>query len=93
MSRENAANRKFHSQILNFQHMAHEYINRRVIAQTMDFLKDYKRRHPESVTPMRDAAEQFAKSERGRFKRAAQQLHWNVCTSRGKVYENGVLCW
>ena len=62
MSRENVANRKFVSKILNFEVMAHEYINRRVIAQTMDFLKDYKHRHPEAQTPMRDAAEQFAKS-------------------------------
>ena len=73
--------------------MAHEYINRRVIAATMDLLQEYKNKHPETRTPMRDAMQLFDQKDRGRFKRAAQQLGWNVIVCRGKVYENGVLCW
>lgn len=73
--------------------MAHEYINRKVIKMTADYLKEYRKAHADTITPMRDAAARFDKSERGRFKRAAQQLGWNVCVSRGKVYENGILCW
>lgn len=73
--------------------MAHEYINRRVIAATMDLLQEYQNKHPETRTPMRDAMQLFEQTDRGRFKRAAQQLGWNVIVCRGKVYENGVLCW
>lgn len=71
----------------------YEYINRKVIAGTMEFLQEFKQKHPETLTPMRDACEHVAKSDRNRFVRAAKQLGWAVCVSRGKVYENGVLCW
>ena len=71
----------------------YEYINRKIIAGTVDFLQEFKQKHPETLTPMRDACEHVAKSDRNRFVRAAKQLGWSVCVSRGKVYENGVLCW
>ena len=69
------------------------YINPAVIAGTMRVLEDYKRNHPQSVTPMADACAGEPLTEKRRYVRAAQRLGWPVVRSQGHVYENGVLLW
>lgn len=69
------------------------YINPSVVNATAEMLERYKKNHPNSRTPMRDMCAGEPASERLRFVRAAQRLHWNVTRTQGKVYENGVLVW
>lgn len=69
------------------------YINPSVVAVTAEQLEKYKKNHPNAKTPMADMCANEPASERPRYVRAAQRLHWNVTRTQGKVYENGVLVW
>ena len=75
------------------------YINPSVIRATAQLLKEYKHAHPKSATPMIDAIKEFAtrpettEYDRARFLSAARMLGWNVCKTRGHVYENGLFAW
>ena len=69
------------------------YINPAVVNVTAEQLERYKKNHPKSQTPMADMCAGEPASERPRYVRAAQRLHWNVVRTQGKVYENGVLVW
>ena len=74
------------------------YINPSVIRATAQLLKDYKLAH-QTDTPMIDAAREFAtrsetlEYDHARFLSAARTLGWNVCKTRGHVYENGFFAW
>lgn len=69
------------------------YINPDVVNVTAKMLEHYKNDHPDSKTPMADACAKEGESERRRYVRAAQRLHWNVVRTQGHVYENGVKVW
>lgn len=69
------------------------YINPSVVNVTAEQLERYKKNHPHTNTPMADMCANEPESERARYVRAAQRLHWNVVRTQGKVYENGVLVW
>lgn len=69
------------------------YINSDVVNATAEVLERYKKAHPKSETPMADACALEGESERPRYVRAAQRLHWNVTRTQGHVYENGVKVW
>ena len=73
--------------------MARNYINPKVVAATMEILKDYKDTHPDSVTPMADCCADIPAHDRARFVRAAQRLGWNVTKTLGHIYENGYFAW
>ena len=69
------------------------YINPSVVNVTAEQLERYKKNHPNSRTPMADMCANEPESERPRYVRAAQRLHWNVIRTQGHVYENGLLVW
>ena len=69
------------------------YINPSVVNVTTEQLERYKKNHPNTKTPMADMCAREPESERPRYVRAAQRLHWNVIRTQGHVYENGMLVW
>ena len=69
------------------------YINPTIVELTMKKLERYAQQHQDARTPMADACALEGESERSRFVRAAQRLHWNVTRTQGHVYENGVRVW
>lgn len=69
------------------------YINPSVVEATAEQLERYKKNHPNAKTPMADMCAGEPASERPRYVRAAQRLHWNVTRSKGHVYENGFYLW
>lgn len=70
----------------------------KVMQRTVDYLKAYKKQHPKSQTPMRDAWLMGVNSEpsaydRARYVRAARRLRWDVCIDNGNIIENGITVW
>lgn len=70
-----------------------KYINPAVINAATQVLKEYKEKHPESVTPLYSLCKTSDEHTRAVYVRAAQRLKWNVTRTRGHVYENGQFIW
>ena len=69
------------------------YINPKLIAAATEVLSDYKKKNPDSVTPMADCCANVPEHDRARFIRAAKRLKWNVTKYLGHIYENGFFVW
>ena len=76
-----------------FRYMGYKYINPNIVADTMDLLQEYKKKHPQDKTPMANACSGEPLEQKARYVRAAQRLGWKVTRSQGHVYENGILVW
>lgn len=73
-------------------------MTQKLIDQTKDYLVKYKEMHPNSLTPMRDAAEatgakHLSDFDKNRFYRAAKQLGYCVMVERDSYYESGIKVW
>lgn len=76
-----------------FRDMGYKYINPNIVADTMELLQEYKKKHPQDKTPMANACAGEPLEQKARYVRAAQRLGWKVTRSQGHVYENGILVW
>ena len=78
---------------VKFRDMGYKYINPNIVADTMELLQEYKKKHPQDKTPMANACAGEPLEQKARYVRAAQRLGWKVTRSQGHVYENGILVW